>query len=91
MNGGRKFPYEDSYKLQKREPLVTKDLILDLYFSFIAGCSDSAARMETRPASELASALHRFKKSFLDMFPQYLPLADLITADETPTLFHRMR
>jgi hypothetical protein len=85
-----KFPYLDCRKLQKLLPRVASELVpdLDMYFSFIAGYSSSAMRLDRRPQDEIRAALPKLRRSFYDWCPRYNRLATHITEVNTPSLFH---
>jgi hypothetical protein len=85
----KKFPYEDCYKLQKMHPGVTDGFIpdLDCFLSFIAGYSSSASRLDKRTRGEILSAIRRLRLSFFELYPQYRPLAPIITPSQFGNLF----
>jgi YxiJ-like protein len=90
---GKKFPYEDCYKLQRENPPLTDGLVpdLDMYFSFVAGYSCNANSLGDRPLEELRNAIPKLKKSFFDAYPRYKPLTEFITAANTPALYLRLQ
>jgi hypothetical protein len=73
-----KFPYKDCYSLQKKYPKQMTSIVPDLdeYFSFIAGYSSSATRLNERSKDELRRAVPELRRSFLDKNPQYALLKD---------------
>jgi|SRR5271157_3367904 len=84
-----KFPYQDCYKLQRKNLLLTKSLIsdLDAYFSFIAGYSSNASNLRSRPTDEIRNAIPKLKRSFFAAYPQYGELAVLVTPDQVAELY----
>jgi hypothetical protein len=87
------FPYPDCRKLQKLHPRIARQLVpdLDMYFSFIAGYSSSATRLDQRPQRELRAAVPKLRRSFSDWYPRYKQLAMLITDVNTPLLSHDLK
>lgn len=85
------FPYKDCYALQKTSPKLTESLIPDLdeYFSFIAGYSSSATRLDARSKNELHDAVSKLKRSFFDKHPNYRPLGEAIA--QTVTLSRKIQ
>jgi hypothetical protein len=55
---------------------------LDEYFSFIAGYSSSATRLNERSKDELRRAVPELRRSFFDKNPQYALLKDVIDDEE---------
>jgi hypothetical protein len=88
-----KFPYDDCYQLAKKTQQPSADLIpeLDFYFSTIAGYSSSATRLQNRSLQELEKAKNVLSKTFFDAYPGLHQYASLITATETPRLYHAMQ
>ena len=88
-----RFPYEDCRHLHKRFPSIADGLVpdLDMYFSFIAGFSSSASRLDERPYSQISSAIPRLRLSFFKANPQYNPLARELRTPECKRLFEALR
>ncbi|SRR6266567_8095597 len=84
----RPFPYEDCRTLMRSDRGRFNSLVpaLDLYMSFIAGYSLSAANLGEGGGQELSLAIAKLQRSFFDNYPEYLPLVPSITEETTPAL-----
>jgi len=90
---GGPFPYKDCFLISDRCGVETAELIpeLDLFFSYIAGWSSSAARLDRRPAQELLKARSWLSKGgFFERRPHLAVCRDSITPEETPDLWRHM-
>jgi hypothetical protein len=88
-----RFPYDDCYWVAKQAEIESGDLIpeLDTYFADIAGYCSSASRLDKRPIEQLELGKKLLKMSFFERHPSLAHIAPLITPDQTPKLYERIK
>lgn len=87
------FPYSDCrFLLREFEDPRSSGLIpdLDLYFSTIVGCAQSARRLLGWPQDKIAAVRRELEGSFFERHPVYDPLKVRITPVATPELYRRL-
>jgi len=88
-----RFPYDDCFRIAQKEPIESEGLIpeLDWYFGTVAGYCSSASRLGNRPKEELKRAQKSLALSFFEVFPRLAHIENLMTPDQTPKLYERMK
>lgn len=64
---------------------------VEMFLSGVAGYASSADRLGRRPAEELQKARVFLSQSFFDRYPEYGPLKERVTPQDTPHLFAEMK
>jgi hypothetical protein len=84
------FPYADCRKLYSIAPDTSDGLIpdLDLYVSDLAGYCGRGHRIIRMSAEEFLNMKKAASRSFFEKHPEYLPLREFISEEDTPDLFH---
>jgi hypothetical protein len=86
------FPYDEVETLIRRHCTTEQIVVdLDIFHSAIDGYADSARALAVSDEEKLLKARRDLSRSFFDIFPRNKPCQDLITENDTPRLFARMR
>jgi len=86
------FPHEDCRRVMEESGMKDMALIpeLDIYRSDLAGYASWGKKILDWPRERMLEARARVEKSFFELHPKYLPLAQLITDVKTPDLASQM-